>query len=371
MEFNEVKTYIDKIKDSDRFKKLDEFIKMTQIKPNKDMYENIAYYVSRFHPIRNIKEFFQPDYPYFIKFLEYYLDNQPVQMPLREDGYIDLINTLYLVQPGIFSGNKGNFLDHYMMMTDGSIYISKLPLNYRGNSKSSDSYCMYNPLIASYIANTLGVECVKVYLGKVHNGYVRILSKNFLRENEEIVTYTKDEKLISTYLSKMEEALRYRKFNESEIEQVKFEFIKQEFVSKLIGLKDQTAENSPLIVSIDQEGNKHVRMAPMFDLDYSFQTAKDMDNMIVRKCDNGKNDIGSLIEQYKDYPGFEQFVKESIETLDMKEVFKQIYEDTGIKHFETYSDDEQMKEFMNFVTGNIQIAKEKFAQLFKSEREDR
>ena len=128
MEFNEVKAYIDKIKDSDRFKKLDEFIKMTQIKPNKDMYENIAYYVSRFHPIRNIKEFFQPDYPYFIKFLEYYLDNQPVQMPLREDGYIDLINTLYLVQPGIFSGNKGNFLDHYMMMTDGSIYISKLPL---------------------------------------------------------------------------------------------------------------------------------------------------------------------------------------------------------------------------------------------------
>ncbi len=369
MEFSEVKEYIDTIKDSERFKKLDEFTRMTRIKKDKDIYENIIYYVSTYQPQQNTNEFFQPDYAYFMKFLEQYLANEPATMHLQ-NGYVDLMNTLYLSQPRLFSGHAGNFLDKYMIMTDGSIYISKLPLNYRGNSGVTNAYCLYCPLIASYIAKHLDIECADVTLAKAHNGYRRILSKNFLRDNEEIVTYTDDEALISEHLNKMDEALRIRRFPENDIEKAEFEFIKQEFVSKLIGLKDQKADNSPLIVSTDEDGHRHVRMSPMFDLDYSFHIAKDM-NMLVRKCDNGHTDIGSLIKQYIDYPGFKEFAQKSIDILDMKEIFRHVYEDTGIKAFEEYSNDDEMKKFVEFVDGNIQMAKETFSKLLQSERGER
>lgn len=370
MELSEVKEYIDTIKDSDRFKKLDEFTRMTRIKSDKDMYENIEHYVSIYHQIPNTTKFFQPDYQYFVNFLHQYMNNEPVKMAMRDDGFVDLSKTLYLVQPGIFSKNSGEFLDHYMIMTDGSIFISKLPLNYRGRSNVINPYCLYCPFIASYIAKTLGVECAEITLAKKDRGYGRILSKNFLKDNEEIVTYTENEEYISENLNKIEEALRYREFDKAEIEKVKFDYIKQEFISKLIGLKDQKADNSSLIVSEDEDGNKHVKMAPMFDLDYSFHIAKDID-LLVRKCDNGKEDIGSLIEQYKDYPGFKEFAKKSIETLDMKKIFKQMYENTGIKNFGMYDNNEQMKEFFEFVNKNIQIAKESLDKLMENERENR
>ena len=369
MEFSEVKKYIDTIKDKERFKKLDEFTKMTKIKSDKDMYENIQHYVSIYHPIRNTTKFFEPDYEYFVSFLKHYMDNEPKKMIMRDDGFVDLSNTLYLVQPGIFSKNAGDFLDHYMIMTDGNIYISKLPLNYRGRSKVENPYCLYCSFIASYIAKNLGVECAEITLAKKDKGYGRILSKNFLRENEQIVTYTENEEYISENLKKMEDALRSRKFDENEIEKVKFDYIKQEFVSKLIGLKDQKADNSPLIVSIDEDGNKHVRMAPMFDMDYTFQIAKNMD-LLVRKCDNGKEDIGSLIEQFKDYPNFKEFAKKSIETLDMKKIFQQMYEDTKIENFKIDDNNEQMKTFADFVNDNIRIAKESLNKVL-NDREER
>ncbi len=370
MEFSEVKKYIDTIKDSEKFKKLDDFTRMTRIKANKNMYENIEHYVSVYHPIRNIKEFFKPDYDYFMKFLQQYMGNKPAKIPVQEDGYVDLANTLYLVQPAMFSGNAGNFLDNYIMMTDGNIYISKLPLHYKGNSGVTNRYCLYTPLIASYIAKTLGVKCADISLAKSHNGY-RIISKNFLNENEEIVTYMRNSEFISKYLKNMNEALKLRKFDEGEIEKAKFEFLKQEFIAKLIGLKDQTADNSPLIISTDEDEHKHVRMAPMFDLDYSFQIAKDFDYMIVRACDNGETDIGSLIEQYIDYPGFKEFVQSSIENLDIKKIFKQIYEDTGIEEFGRYVDYRPMTIFAEFVNKNIEIAKQTLSKLIENERDDR
>ncbi len=369
MELSELKEYIDTIKDSGRFKKLDEFTKMTKMDTNRDMYENIEYYVKIYHSKHTNKRLFEPDYEYFVKFLKSYMDNEPASLLRREDGYLDLENSLYLKQPGLFSENKGNFLDHYMIMTDGSIYISKLPLHYRGNSGITNPYCLYGPLIASYIAKNLDIECADINLAKSHNGY-KILSKNFLKENEEIITYTENMMLISEYLDKIDEALKLRKFSEVEIKKVKFDFIKQEFLAKLIGLKDQTADNSPLIISVDEYENKHIRMAPMFDLDFSFHIAKDI-GLLIRQCDNGNTDIGSLIEQYKDYPGFKQFAKRSIEALDMEKIFKQIYDETGIKKFGEYMNDEQMKEFIGFVNRNIQIAKETFDKVYESEREER
>ena len=144
MEISEVKEYITKIKDSSKFKKLDEFTKMTSLDANKDMYENLQYYVKIYHPKHNSKKFFEPDYESFIEFLKCYMNNEQAKLFRRDDGYVDLEKTAYLVQPGLVSKNVGNFLDHYMIMTDGSVYISKLPLYYKGNSGITDTYCLYS-----------------------------------------------------------------------------------------------------------------------------------------------------------------------------------------------------------------------------------
>ena len=259
-------------------------------------------------------------------------------------------------------------MDFNMMMTDGSIYISKEPLYYKAMQGITNKYCIYCPLIASYIAKELGVKSAQISLANTDKGY-RILSKNFLNENEEIVTYSESKELISQYMSAIDENLKMRKFDESEIEEVKFEFLKQEFVAKLIELKDQHANNSPFIISMDEDGKKHVRMAPMFDFDYCFHIAKDVKYM-SRKCDNGKVDIGSLIEQYKDYSGFIEFAKTSIEKLDIIKIFKQIYQDKKIEKFNSYQEDEEMQAFIDFVNKNIQLAKTTLEKILKiNERE--
>lgn len=372
MEFEEVKRYIDSVKESNKFKELDDFTKMTQIKENQDIYENIKYYISIYHSRHDCEEFFQPDYEYFIKFLEHYLKDEPIEMVLDDSGYIDLSKSLHLVRPLKFVGGSGYFIDNHKIFTDGSKYICKLPLYHRGGSGISNGYCLYAPLIASYIAKQLNIDAAEISLACAYNGY-RILSKNFLKPNEEIVTYTEDteEALVSEQLRQMEEALRLRRFPTNEIEEVKFDFLKQEFVAKLIGLKDQKMENSPLVVSVDEEENKHVKMAPMLDFDYSFHIGEEVPLMRVRKCDNGEVDIGSLIEQYKDYPGFKEFVINSMKSFDITRVFKRIFEETGNKLFKDYENNEQMMKFINFVNRNARIARAAIAKIYENEMEEK
>ena len=201
------------------------------------------------------------------------------------------------------------------------------------------------------------VEAADIGLGTTVSKCPRILSKNFLKSNQELITYTDENKaLISEQMEILEQVLTLRKFPKEEIEQTKFDFLKQEFVAKLIRLADQTAENSPIITETDEKGNKHVKMAPMYDLDFSFHIGQENPNVITRKCDNGKDDIASFIQQYKDYSGFSEFVVSSIQHLDMEEVLKQIYESTGLIEFKDYKNNQKIMEFVNYVNKNIRTS---------------
>lgn len=361
MQFEQVRQYVDTVKDSDRFKEMLEFTQLMQLNPEEDLYENIRHYLSLFHARRDCEEWFQPNYEHFIKFLQHYLKGEPAEDVFDEQGYLDLSQTLYLVKPIRFAASAGDSTDNHIMLTDGRKYISKIPLNYQGGSGIRNKYSIFVSLIASYIAKAAETEAAEIALARTYNGK-RILSKNFLQPNEELVLCVDDmeETTVSNYLSKLEQALRLRKFPNEEIAKIMFESLKQEFVAKLIGLKDQRADNSPVIIGVDENGKRYARVAPMFDLDYSFHIGEIGPDFITRTCDNGKDDIGSLIEQYKDYPGFEEFVKTSIQSIDMVNIFRQMYEETGIKIFGEYEGDEEMKKFMHFVNKNIRTCKRNY-----------
>ena len=357
MDFEQMKQYVDSIKDNEKFKEVLEFTRLTERKPDEDLYENIKDYLSFCHSRKDCKEWFQPDYEYFINFLEHYLQDNPAPEVPTDEGYLDLTKTPHLVKPLRFVASPGNFTDNHIMFTDGSKYVSKMPLTQKGNSGIRSGYCKYCALIASHIAKTIGVEAAQIKLAINHNGF-KIMSKNFLRQNEELIEYADNqrEESISVQLGQMEQALKLRRFSEEEIKTAKFEFLKQEFLAKIIGLRDQTSSNSPIIISVDETGIKHVRMAPMFDFDYSFHIGENAEQLVVRKSDNGRVDIGSLIEQYKDYPGFKEFVKQSIDSIDMARIFRRIYEETGIKMFEDYQNDEGLNKFVSFVNANVRTS---------------
>lgn len=287
----------------------------------------------------------------------------------NEEGYLDLKNTLYLEQPPMFARATGWFTDSYLLFPNGEIAISKYPLHYKSSkARVNDPDCAYCAVIASGVAKSLGVQTSENTFARRKDGQFRILSKNFLRDNEEMITFMREAKIskISDILSNMDEALILRNFRAKDITDVKFEFLKQEFLAKLIGLKDQKASNTGLITSIDSSG-RHVRVAPMFDYDYSFFIGEDKD-LPLFVCDNGEADISSLVTQYRDYPGFLDFVKKSVSTLDMSKVYSSIYESTGIKSFENPEENKNLARFTSFVNENLGRARQALHDLEPNER---
>lgn len=376
MSEEEFKEYLESIKDTDKFAEIADFIKFTNYSSPETLFGKISRFLGFFHERTDIQgdseqygsiKHFVPNYNHFRDFYEAY-KNCEFEPTRNEEGYVDLRNTLYLEQPPMFARSMGWFTDAYLLFPNGGVAISKYPLHYKSSKAGvRDPDCAYCAVIASGIAKSLGVSTSENTLARRKDGQLRILSKNFLRDNEEMITFMDDTKIqkSSDLLAEIDQALMLRNYKATDIADVKFEFLKQEFLAKLIGLKDQKASNTGLLTSIDALG-RHVRLAPMFDYDYSFFIGEGMD-LPLFVCDNEKSDISSLILQYKDYPGFLDFARQAVK-LDMNSVYKRIYEDTGVKEFENPEGNQRLKRFTDFVDVNLGLAKQTLHELEPNER---
>ena len=366
MTFEEFKEYIGSVKDNPKFIEIYNFTQMGNLKSSKDFYESLNYYLS-LSCAKNSGNGFEPDYEYFVKFVRLYLSGESQELIFNEEGFIELSKNLHIVKPLRFCGG-GRFTDNNFMTTNGKKYISKYPTNYFA-SYVRNKNCLYAPVIASYVAKVFDVEAADISLGiSRRDGSRRIISKNFLKPSEQLVTYGQCLK-VSEQLALLEETLRLRRFDKSEIEKVKLDFIKQEFVTKLIGLRDQSEQNCPLALLVDEQGKRHIRIAPLFDLDFSFHIAEEANLLLMRTCDNGKTDVASFIEQYKNYPGFIEWVVEKISCFDTKKFFQNMAKETKIKDFEDFEIDEEMKKYIIFLDNNIQLARNAIDRTFKEERD--
>ena len=272
-----------------------------------------------------------------------------------EEGYIDLKNmhVIYIRQ-----GNFGTYSENWLNIS-GEMYLCKIPLHLtQYGSIFTDEKGIYAPLIATGIAKLIGVEAAENYIAMHEDGYPRILSKKFTSEREELNSFyhteTNKRDKIATVLIILENFLKSRCNDRITIERIKLDFLKQEFVAKIIGLGDQHSDNTGIITDNDSE--IPVRLAPMFDLDFSFFIQKAA-RLNTRIANNGEDNIESLIEQYKNYPGFISFVRKSLNVIDIDKVFANIYENTGIKAFKDESNNKSLEPYAYFVKGNVKKAK--------------
>ena len=174
----EFREYIDNIKDTEAFRKLQDFINFS----GNNLYVSVTNYLNRYFKRTKGYSPFAPDYDYFHTFFELFRTKQKV-VKRNNAGEIDLQKTPYLKQIPVFlSKKRGHFTDDYIILTDGSVFITKYPI--------CDGFLKwkYNPIIATGIANYLGVSTSENFLA-VKDGEYRILSKCFLNPGEELITF--------------------------------------------------------------------------------------------------------------------------------------------------------------------------------------
>lgn len=374
MTVEEFEEYIEGNKTTNEFKELMEWI---GIDYNQNLTNELVTYLSQSHARRDTKEFFVPDFDHFRNFFECY-KKKTFEMVYTENGEIDLSKTPYIKQSYNSKSRRGKFTDRYIMLPDRTVFISKYPLFLKPKYRVYDSSCQYNGIIATGLANQMGISSSENELAIIENHQTRMLSKFFLQPNEELLCFYENEERddnevntkISDALKSLDLNLRLRKFSEEDISKAKLEFLKQEFLAKIIGLCDQSNENTGIIVSVDSKNNRQVKLAPMFDYDFSFFIAESF-QLTRRVCDNGQTDIGSLIKQYKDYPGYMEFIKRSLSVLDLNKVYDSIYENKHLETFKQPHNNPTLNKFTEFVNKNLALAKSTVRELDENAKEEK
>lgn len=110
-----------------------------------------------------------------------------------------------------------------------------------------------------------------------------------------------------------------------DIEQCKRDFIKQTLFHKFIEHTDENNGNWGIV------RNKYNRfkLAPCYDLDCACRIQKTTKKM--RICDNGKTDLQSFVEQYKEENWFREYLEEVMQHISIQEVYERVEENTKIK----------------------------------------
>ena len=288
-----------------------------------------------------------------------------LNMPRTNDKKIDLTKLKFNI---CLRGNlkDSKYAENFIMFEeDKSIALLKTPLylvpSYSGvypSGKIKIQPDEYNPLLAKQIANIANIPCAEYYLAQFEKD-TYILTPSFLNEGEELILGTnisdKDEFDINKILKNIDLSLTRRRYNQNEIKKVKEDFIKQCFVSKFIGNLDEQPRNFGIILN-----GRHIRLAPLFDLEYSFEIISE--SLGYERNINGDISLKGLIESFKDYPGFIQFVKKFNNKLDIKKIFDSVEEDTGIPVNGFLE-----KQYTDFLTGKLNESRKAIKDIEKGE----
>lgn len=211
------------------------------------------------------------------------------------------------------------------------------------NSKSIQNN-EYHILLVPEIAKQIGLDCAEYYLAKLDGCAGFSLSPNFLKNGEELVSghsiVGRSASQMSHLLSSLEVYLSNRHIDSKTIENIKLDFIKQSFFNRFIENQDEKNSNWGIIVN-----GKSVRIAPIFDIDFSCDIYNIKKECRFISYDDDNNDITSFVAAYRNYPGFIDFVKNVLDNFNIDKDFDAVKSKHNIEipidikeNFKTYFD---------------------------------
>lgn len=356
---------------TDNFRIINDIIHICDLNQDEDkIIKNIKDYVWIYLSGYSSREFANK-VDYFIKFIENYSSiKKPEFISPSSDGKIRRLKDDYLV---ICNGHhiyndfrylkgrnaRGLYLQESYLGSDHRIYLSKRSMKSKSLPVSDkiEKEVEYNSLLAESVFNFFSQPVASYYLVNTNsNPYISIFTPNFLKENQELIhledlvdeeyngaldTHTDRLNIIISSLTK-----RYKdKMNDIDfqemINRVQLQFCIQSFMKRLIGPMDDNFGNTAIVLTHNNSSVPNVDISPAYDLDLSFNVADEMarNNRMhqTRDFDGNPSTISSLINEFKNIPGFkvflDNFVSKLVSVNVSKTILDDVYERTNLFFF--------------------------------------
>lgn len=368
------KEQLDRIKSiihTDVFQEINSIINICDLNQNEDkIIENIKNYVWHFLSKYSSREF-SNKIDHLITFIENYSSiKRPEFISPSGDGNIKRLKSDYLVICNghhiyndfryLKHGNAhGLYLQESYLGSDHKIYLSKKSMKSKSLPVSDDIEIEveYNSILAESVFNYFSQPVASYYLIKTNTSpYTSIFTPNFLKENQELIhledLVSEDNKSnIDTHTNRLNIIIngltkRYRdKMNDYDfykmINRVQLQFCIQSFMKLLIGPMDDNLGNTAIILTQNNSPVPNIDISPAYDLDLSFNVAQEMASNHrmhqIKDFDGNPSTIKSLINEFKDIPGFkdflDNFVSKLVSTNASKTILDNTYQRTNLSFF--------------------------------------
>ena len=299
------------------------------------------------------------------------------------NGFVDY-NVVLPLKENKDSKRSGVRVSSEVLGADRNRYILKTAEGLNGgvSGKKNARDAKYNPTMAYAFFKYLGEDCAEAIPGLEKAPYYYIFSKNFLQENQEMISigneqFTTKELVIDennniTHQSIIEaigdfvQRLDIDSERKEEIsEKLIMQYAVQETIKKMICSMDENLGNTSFVMSKDKEGNLvDINISPAYDLDISFALGEEMQkaigdiDQINRVTTDGRKDLVSLIYEFKSIPGYKEKMQNFVQKFQddyTNKIFDIAYEFTNIDEFKNNTMRETYK---NFITRRVALFKE-------------
>lgn len=278
----------------------------------------------------------------FFKSMDFYIKNDDFKRFKEDDyipdGFIDYnisLPTNEKFKGGLRTSNK-------VLGPDDNEYIVKEAERLKGDiaGKKYGKDGLYNPIIANAVFEFLGEEAAEYIPACEKLPYYYLYSKNFLKPNQKM--YRLDDEDFMEYVFELDEngnikhskimqgiegTVRKKYGQELSEEQLtkicdklKLQYASQETIKKLIKSMDENLGNTSIVITENDEGKmEEINISPAYDLDLSFLLGEELlstdysNQILYRTADNGKVDLKSVIDSFKEIPGYNEKINNYIE----------------------------------------------------------
>lgn len=246
------------------------------------------------------------------------------------------------------------FAKRWIVLPDLKTYLEKRVVpDYLITGEGSSSHnVLINSLVLPEVIGKFGMPAARYYViksypdepeadygyGLITPNFVDIENGEELIEGSDIVISKKFNPKSRTMIEGIKEGLSLRKFNADDIAQIEIDALKQIFIGRFIDNKDEMNRNFSVIVN-----GKHARIAPMYDFDFCAGNGLRFNRNRERELDNGSSNVGDFAAEFKKYPWFEEWVRTSLDQIDIKEIFQDIslrggyyFQETTVRRYEEF-----------------------------------